>query len=211
MTIGWPRWKAGHPLVRIVMKSIDHIGQEFFRFEIATAVAGAVLCINRSTSLTRDAKIKTRELTVAFEKSARCLQKSLWCQPRRPISTPTTRMPRRCARPVPMAISAPGSKPSGSFRRGRLCALLSPISNAIPHHIAALQQMGLRCATSAMSQPAPNSARLPAFHRAGLQGRARQRRISADHIRRCQGPRGARKKASFGVIKAAQPAAISTC
>ncbi|HXO67814.1 MAG TPA: bifunctional transaldolase/phosoglucose isomerase, partial [Bradyrhizobium sp.] len=29
--------KAGHPVVRIAMKSIDHIGQEFFRFEIATA------------------------------------------------------------------------------------------------------------------------------------------------------------------------------
>src|SRR4030081_2244699 len=30
--------KAGHPVVRIVMQSIDHIGQEFFSFEIATAV-----------------------------------------------------------------------------------------------------------------------------------------------------------------------------
>jgi transaldolase/glucose-6-phosphate isomerase len=38
--------QAGHPLVRIVMKSIDHLGQEFFRFEMATAVAGAVLGIN---------------------------------------------------------------------------------------------------------------------------------------------------------------------
>src|SRR5437899_10166757 len=37
---------AGHPVVRIVMKSVDHIGQEFFRFEMATAVAGAVLGIN---------------------------------------------------------------------------------------------------------------------------------------------------------------------
>ena len=38
--------QAGHPVVRIVIKSIDHIGQEFFRFEIATAVAGSVLGIN---------------------------------------------------------------------------------------------------------------------------------------------------------------------
>ncbi|MFL6827419.1 MAG: bifunctional transaldolase/phosoglucose isomerase, partial [Bradyrhizobium sp.] len=38
--------KAGHPVVRIVMKSIDHIGQEFFRFEMATAVAGAIIGIN---------------------------------------------------------------------------------------------------------------------------------------------------------------------
>src|SRR5467141_1434653 len=61
---------AGHPVARIVMKSIDHIGQEFFRFEIATAVAGSVLGINPFNQPdVEDAKIKTRELTVAFEKS----------------------------------------------------------------------------------------------------------------------------------------------
>src|ERR1700687_38445 len=63
--------KAGHPVVRIVMKSIDHIGQEFFRFEMATAVAGAMLGINPFNQPdVADAKIKTRELTAAFEKSA---------------------------------------------------------------------------------------------------------------------------------------------
>ena len=62
--------KAGHPLVRIVMKSIDHIGQEFFRFEMATAVAGSVLGINPFNQPdVEDAKIKTRELTAAFEKT----------------------------------------------------------------------------------------------------------------------------------------------
>ena len=62
--------KAGHPVVRIVMKSVDHIGQEFFRFEIATAVAGAVLGINPFNQPDVEAaKIKTRELTAAFEKT----------------------------------------------------------------------------------------------------------------------------------------------
>jgi transaldolase / glucose-6-phosphate isomerase len=62
--------KAGHPVVRIVMKSIDHIGQEFFRFEIATAVAGAVLGIHPFNQPDVEAaKIKTRELTGAFEKT----------------------------------------------------------------------------------------------------------------------------------------------
>jgi transaldolase/glucose-6-phosphate isomerase len=62
--------KAGHPVVRIVMKSIDHIGQEFFRFEMATAVAGSVLGINPFNQPdVEDAKIKTRELTAAFEKT----------------------------------------------------------------------------------------------------------------------------------------------
>src|ERR1700682_5435098 len=62
--------KAGHPVVRIVMKSIDHIGQEFCRFEMATAVAGSVLGINPFNQPdVEDAKIKTRELTAAFERS----------------------------------------------------------------------------------------------------------------------------------------------
>jgi transaldolase / glucose-6-phosphate isomerase len=61
---------AGHPVVRIVMKSIGHIGQEFFRFELATAVAGSVLGINPFDQPdVESAKIKTRELTAAFEKT----------------------------------------------------------------------------------------------------------------------------------------------
>jgi len=64
--------RAGHPVVRIVLKSIEHIGQEFFRFELATAVAGAVLGINPFNQPdVEDAKIKTRELTAAFEKTGK--------------------------------------------------------------------------------------------------------------------------------------------
>jgi len=62
--------RAGHPVVRIVMKSIEHIGQEFFRFEMATAVAGAILGINPFNQPdVESAKIKTRELTAAFEET----------------------------------------------------------------------------------------------------------------------------------------------
>lgn len=62
--------KAGHPVARIVMPSVDHLGQEFFRFEIATAVAGSILGINPFNQPDVEAaKIKTRELTEAFEKT----------------------------------------------------------------------------------------------------------------------------------------------
>ncbi|MDE2379123.1 bifunctional transaldolase/phosoglucose isomerase [Bradyrhizobium sp.] len=62
--------RAGHPVVRILMKSIEHLGQEFFRFEMATAVAGAILGINPFDQPdVESAKIKTRELTAAFEKT----------------------------------------------------------------------------------------------------------------------------------------------
>jgi transaldolase/glucose-6-phosphate isomerase len=61
---------ADHPVVRIVMKSIDHLGQEFFRFEMATAVAGSILGINPFDQPDVEAaKIKTRELTASFEKT----------------------------------------------------------------------------------------------------------------------------------------------
>jgi transaldolase/glucose-6-phosphate isomerase len=62
--------KAGHPVVRIAITNPQHIGQEFFRFEIATAVAGAVMGINPFDQPDVEAaKIKTRELTSAFETS----------------------------------------------------------------------------------------------------------------------------------------------
>jgi transaldolase / glucose-6-phosphate isomerase len=61
---------AGHPVVRIRLESPEHIGQEFFRFEIATAVAGAVIGINPFDQPDVEAsKIKTRELTAAYEKT----------------------------------------------------------------------------------------------------------------------------------------------
>src|SRR5581483_7808427 len=63
---------AGHPVVRIVMQSVQHLGQEFFRFELATAVAGAILGINPFNQPdVESAKIKTRELTQAFEKTGK--------------------------------------------------------------------------------------------------------------------------------------------
>ncbi|MCU4161120.1 bifunctional transaldolase/phosoglucose isomerase [Acidiphilium sp. AL] len=62
--------KAGHPVVRIAVRDVAHIGQEFFRWEIATAVAGAIIGINPFDQPDVEAsKIKTRALTDAYEKS----------------------------------------------------------------------------------------------------------------------------------------------
>jgi transaldolase/glucose-6-phosphate isomerase len=60
--------KAGHPVVRIVVRSTMDLAQEFYRFEIATAVAGAVLGIHPFDQPdVESAKVKTRELLTAFE------------------------------------------------------------------------------------------------------------------------------------------------
>jgi len=61
---------AGHPLVRIMVHDRMQLGQEFFRWEIATAVAGSIIGINPFDQPDVEAaKIKTRELTEAYEKT----------------------------------------------------------------------------------------------------------------------------------------------
>ena len=60
--------RAGQPVVQIDVRDAYALGQEFFRWEIATAVAGAVLGINPFDQPDVEAsKIKTRALTDAFE------------------------------------------------------------------------------------------------------------------------------------------------
>jgi transaldolase / glucose-6-phosphate isomerase len=61
---------AGHPIVRIAVGSPHGLAQEFFRFEMATAVAGAILGINPFDQPDVEAsKIATRAMTEAFEKT----------------------------------------------------------------------------------------------------------------------------------------------
>lgn len=61
---------AGNPVVRIEVSDAYHIGQEFFRWEIATAVAGAIIGINPFDQPDVEAsKVQTKELTSAYEKS----------------------------------------------------------------------------------------------------------------------------------------------
>jgi transaldolase / glucose-6-phosphate isomerase len=61
--------KAGHPVVRISMGDAYDLGQEFFRWEIATAVAGSILRINPFNQPDVEAsKVATRNLTAEFEK-----------------------------------------------------------------------------------------------------------------------------------------------
>src|SRR5207302_1171733 len=62
--------KAGHPVVRISLDDLYNMGQEMFRWEIATAVAGSVLGINPFNQPDVEAsKIATRKLTSEYEKS----------------------------------------------------------------------------------------------------------------------------------------------
>jgi transaldolase/glucose-6-phosphate isomerase len=63
---------VGHPVVEIELADTYDLGQEFFRWEIATAVAGSILKINPFNQPDVEAsKIVTRELTEAYEKSGK--------------------------------------------------------------------------------------------------------------------------------------------
>ena len=60
--------KRGHPVVRIGIRQLEDLGQEFFRWEVATAVAGAVLGINPFDQPdVESAKVAARALTSTYE------------------------------------------------------------------------------------------------------------------------------------------------
>lgn len=64
--------RAGQPVVRIAVEDIYDLGQEFFRWEIATAVAGAIVGIHPFNQPDVEAsKVATRKLTAEYEKTGK--------------------------------------------------------------------------------------------------------------------------------------------
>ena len=62
--------QAGHPVVRIAVGDVYDLGQEFFRWEIATVVAGSLIGINAFNQPDVEAsKIATRSLTAEYERA----------------------------------------------------------------------------------------------------------------------------------------------
>ncbi len=61
---------AGHPVVRIGLDDVYDVGGEFFRWEFATAVAGAIIGIDPFDQPdVEDAKVAARELTDSYDRS----------------------------------------------------------------------------------------------------------------------------------------------
>lgn len=62
--------EKGHPVIRIGLIGIEALGQEFFRWEIATAVAGSIVGINPFDQPdVESAKIEARKITDEYEKT----------------------------------------------------------------------------------------------------------------------------------------------
>ena len=69
--------KAGQPVVRIALEDPRDLGQEFFRWEIATVVAGSILGINPFNQPDVEAsKVATRRLTAAFDETGQLPEKA---------------------------------------------------------------------------------------------------------------------------------------
>jgi len=61
---------AGHPAIKIELDSIGNLGQEFLRWEFATAVAGSIMKINPFNQPDVEAaKIEARKLTDEYEQT----------------------------------------------------------------------------------------------------------------------------------------------
>lgn len=64
--------KAGQPVIRISLEDPYDLGREFFRWEVATAVAGSILGINAFNQPDVEAsKVATRKLTAEYEKTGK--------------------------------------------------------------------------------------------------------------------------------------------
>jgi len=62
--------RAGHPIIRIALDDLYDLGEEFFCWEFATAVAGSILGVNPFDQPDVEAsKTATRKLTADFERS----------------------------------------------------------------------------------------------------------------------------------------------
>ena len=61
---------AEHPAVKVTLETIDNLSQEFFRWEFATAVAGAIMQINPFNQPdVESAKIEARKITDEYEQT----------------------------------------------------------------------------------------------------------------------------------------------
>lgn len=73
--------RAGQPVVRIAVEEAYDLGEEFFRWEIATAVAGSIIGINAFNQPDVEAsKIATRKLTEEYEASGSLPQETPFFQ-----------------------------------------------------------------------------------------------------------------------------------
>lgn len=130
--------KAGHPVVRIGVSSVYDLGAEMYRWEVATAIAGAVMGIHPFDQPDVEAsKIETKKLTAAYEETG-----SLTAE--KPIAhvgaLTLFAHDARCAASVDAPLSGHLGVLLGRLKAGDYLALLAYIPMT-PAHEAQLQRI----------------------------------------------------------------------
>ena len=110
----------------IELADIYDLGQEFFRWEIATAVAGSIIGINPFNQPDVEAsKMVTRKLTAEYEKTVRCRRRRRFFEKAASSCSPTSAM-RRALKELAGSDTLAGiCAPSGQLKPGDYFALLA--------------------------------------------------------------------------------------
>ena len=196
---------AGQPVVRIVLNDLYELGQVFFQWEIATAVAGSVIGIDAFNQPDVEAsKIVTRDLTDAFEKEGSLPdEKPILDQDGIKLFTD----------PANAAAADKDAHPTlGSIIRSHIDRIqagrLFRIAGLHSRCFRSTKTNCRRSASRSWKQASGDGARFwaafPAQHRPSLQRRTELRRVPADHLRRSDDLQVPGQKYTFGVVKAAQ-------
>ena len=181
---------AGHPVIRVPVADPMDLGGEFFRWEIATAVAGAVLGINAFNQPDVEAsKIKTRELSEEFARTGQVRREV-------PVSegagvklftneANADALSRAALTPEPVDyLRAHLSR----FELGDYFAMTAYVAMNAENHaiLAAIRHLVRERRTVATTLGV--RAKIPALDRPAPQGRPEHGRVPPDHLRRRHRP-----------------------
>jgi transaldolase / glucose-6-phosphate isomerase len=131
---------AGQPVVRITASDAMQLGQEFFRWEMATAVAGSIIGINPFDQPDVEAaKVKARDLTTAYEETGKLPPEQAFFEAE---GIKLFADPRNEAAIKPQATSLAAALKAhlGRIAAGDYAALL-PYIDRSPAHIEAMQRL----------------------------------------------------------------------
>ena len=178
------------PVVRIAVDDLYDLGGEFFRWEFATAVAGAVIGINPFDQPDVEAsKIETRELTAEYEKTG-AARRDADLRGRRAQAL------RRRAQRRELRAAARQTRRSRDLKRtsgriGRRLRCAAGLRRDDDGHEQALHRDPQASAIARGGHLRRLRPALPALDRAGLQGRPEHRACSCRSPATTPGPAGA--------------------
>ena len=131
---------AGQPVVRITVSDVMQLGQEFFRWEMATAVAGSIIGINPFDQPDVEAaKVKTRDLTAAYERTKALPEQRAFFEDDR-IKLFADPRDEAALKPEATSLVAALKAHFGRIGTGDYAALLAYIERS-PAHIEAMQRL----------------------------------------------------------------------